>query len=381
MGSKRPLVIFRNRILPYSETFILAQGERLERFQAHYVGLRRVRGLESPADRTVVLNPGGFRGALRELAYSVLGRVPERYREIGRLAPALVHAHFGTSGIRALPLARRLGVPLVVTFHGSDATRHDHSARGSTLRRWQYLRGRRTLAREAALIVAVSTFIKDSLIEKGFPPDKIVVHHIGVDTDYFTVRSPVPREPIVLFVGRLVEKKGCEFLMRAMGAVQESHPEAELVILGDGPLRSRLESQAESLRRVRFLGAVTPDEVREWMSRARVLSVPSIRAASGDAEGFGMVFAEAAALGLPVASFASGGIVESVAHQETGFLAAERDWEALGRYISRFLEDSELWNRMSRAGQQRVRSQFNLAVQTRKLEGLYEEVLRRPRGA
>ena len=94
-----------------------------------------------------------------------------------------------------------------------------------------------------------------------------------------------------------------------------------------------------------------------------------------------MVFAEAAALGLPVASFASGGIVESVAHQETGFLAAERDWEALGRYISRFLEDSELWHRMSRAGQRRVRAQFNLTVQTRKLEGLYEEVLRRPRGA
>jgi len=377
MRSKRPLVIFRNRILPYSETFILAQGERLERFQAHYVGLRRVRGLECPADRTIVLNCGGLRGALRELAYSVLGRVPERYREISRLAPALVHAHFGTSGIRALPLSRHLRVPLVVTFHGSDATRHDHSARGSTLRRWQYLRSRHTLAREAALIVAVSTFIKDSLIEKGFPAEKIVVHYIGVDTEIFSVRSPVPREPIVLFVGRLVEKKGCEFLIRAMGQVQRSHPEAALVILGDGPLRSLLESQARSLRRVRFLGAVSPDEVRKWMTRARVLSVPSVRAASGDAEGFGMVFAEANALGLPVASFASGGIVESVAHRETGLLAAERDWETLGRYISELFDDAELWDRMSRAGRRRVRARFDLAVQTRKLEGLYEEVLNR----
>ena len=90
-----------------------------------------------------------------------------------------------------------------------------------------------------------------------------------------------------------------------------------------------------------------------------------------------MVFAEANALGLPVASFASGGIVESVAHQETGLLAPERDWEALGRYISQLLEDSDLWNRMSRAGERRVRARFDLTVQTRKLEDLYEEVLKR----
>jgi colanic acid/amylovoran biosynthesis glycosyltransferase len=377
MGSIRPVVIFRNRILPYSETFILAQGERLERFQAHYVGLRLARGLEAPADRTVVLNRGGLAGALREFAYSGFGRVPDRYADLGRLGPALLHAHFGTSGIRALPLTRRLGVPLVVTFHGSDATRHDHSARGSWLRRRQYLRARHTLAREAALIIAVSPFIKDSLIEKGFPEDKIVVHYIGVDTDYFTVRRPVPREPVVLFVGRLVEKKGCEYLIRAMGAVQQSHPDAELVILGDGPLRARLEEQAGSQRKVRFLGAVSPGEVKDWMTRARVLSVPSVRAASGDAEGFGMVFAEANALGLPVASFASGGIVESVAHGETGLLAAERDWETLGHNISKLLEDPELWDRMSRAGERRVRERFDLTKQTRKLEDLYDEVLSR----
>lgn len=375
MSGKKPVVIFRNRLLPYSETFILAQGERLQRFQAHYAGLRKVRGLETPADRTVTLNHGGFSGAAREFAYSVFGSVPRRFRELGRLAPALVHAHFGTSGIRALPLARRLGVPLVVTFHGSDATRHDRYARGSLLRRRQYLRRRRTLAHEAALIVAVSDFIKDSLVEKGFPAEKIVVHHIGVDTDYFRLVSPATREPVVLFVGRLVEKKGCEFLIRAMQKVQQTHPEAELVVLGDGPLRARLESQARALNRVRFLGSVPPAEVKQWMCRARVFSVPSIRAESGDAEGFGMVFAEANALGLPVASFASGGIVTSVAHEETGLLAEERDWEALAANISRLFRDHDLWQRMSRAGETRVRTHFNLANQTRKLEELYDEVL------
>ena len=162
-----------------------------------------------------------------------------------------------------------------------------------------------------------------------------------------------------------------------MGKVQQSHPDAELVILGDGPLRARLEAQAGSLGRVRFLGAVSPDEVKDWMARSRVLSVPSVRAASGDAEGFGMVFAEANALGLPVASFASGGIVESVAHEETGLLAAERDWETLAHNISKLLADSALWDRMSRAGVKRVRDRFDLTTQTRKLEDLYDEVLSR----
>ena len=96
-------------------------------------------------------------------------------------------------------------------------------------------------------------------------------------------------------------------------------------------------------------------------------------AANGDAETFGMVFAEAQAMGLPVVSFASGGIPESVAHEKTGLLAPERDWEKLAQYLLQILQSPELWRKFSHAGPEHVRRNFDLATQTKKLEQLYND--------
>lgn len=162
-----------------------------------------------------------------------------------------------------------------------------------------------------------------------------------------------------------------------MSKVQAIRPEVELVVIGNGPLRSALEQLAgELLCRYRFLGTQSPESVQAWMNRAQVFSVPSITAKSGDAEGFGIVFAEAQAMGLPVVSFASGGVVEAVAHGETGFLATERDWEALAKHIIYLLKDETLRQQFSQKGQERVRTLFNLHNQTRVLEDIYDSVLR-----
>ena len=160
-----------------------------------------------------------------------------------------------------------------------------------------------------------------------------------------------------------------------MGKVQAAMPEVELVVIGDGLLRSSLEQQAKtSLRRYRFLGVQPPEIVRDWMHQAQVFCVPSITAKSGDSEGFGLVFTEAQAIGLPVVSNASGGITEAVKHGETGFLVAERDAEGLAAYILRLLEDRDLWQQFSCRGQERVRSVFDLHSQTKKLESIYDKV-------
>ncbi len=111
------------------------------------------------------------------------------------------------------------------------------------------------------------------------------------------------------------------------------------------------------------------------MNCARVFSVPSVTSVSGASEGFGIVFAEAQAMGLPVASFATGGIPEVVSHGETGLLAAERDWEGLARHISSLLSNDSLWRRLSAAGQARVRDLFDLRRQTGALEEIYDRVL------
>lgn len=229
---------------------------------------------------------------------------------------------------------------------------------------------------EGRLFLAVSKYIKGRLVDVGFPPEKVVVHYNGVDTGLFRPDPETEREPVVLFVGRLVEKKGCEYLVRAMARVQEDVPEAELVAIGTGPLRAQLEELArKTLRRYRFLGALPPEEVRAWMGRSSVLSVPSVTASTGDAEGFGLVFAEAQAMGLPVASFDGGPIPEVVAHGETGFLAPERNWEVLAGYISRVLRDENLRRQMGERGVDRVREKFDLRERTSALEEIYASVL------
>jgi glycosyltransferase involved in cell wall biosynthesis len=168
----------------------------------------------------------------------------------------------------------------------------------------------------------------------GYPQDKLQVHYIGTDVNRFK-SSPQTRDSnLVLFVGRLVEKKGCEYLMRAMELVQIERPESKLVVIGDGPLRQSLECLARTTNiRCSFLGAQPSASVAEWLGRARVFCAPSVTAANGDSEGLGLVFAEAQATGTPVVSFKHGGVPEVVRDGDTGLLAAERDHQGLARHL------------------------------------------------
>lgn len=376
MPSKPAVAIYRDWLLPPSETFVLGQAEALRRFTPYYVGSRLKEGLLTPQERTLVVNRGGLMGRAIEVSYKLTGFAPNFLHHLQKLNPVLIHAHFGTGGSQALPLSRRLNIPLLVTYHGYDELITDEFAQHSYFSHRVYVRRREVLKREAALFIAVSNYSKENLIKQDFPADKIVVHYIGIDTDVFQPDPTVEREPVVLFVARLVEKKGCEYLIRAMSKVQEVRPDVELVILGDGELRPSLEQLAEKkLRRYRFLGLQPPEIVKAWMNRAKIFSVPSITAKSGEAEGFGMVFAEAQAMELPVVSFASGALPESVAHDEVGLLAAEGDWEELGKHILLLLEDDSVWHRFSKAGPKRVNNLFNLQKQTRVLEDIYEKVL------
>jgi glycosyltransferase involved in cell wall biosynthesis len=106
-----------------------------------------------------------------------------------------------------------------------------------------------------------------------------------------------------------------------------------------------------------------------------VFCTPSVTAASGDAEGFGLVFAEAQSMGLPVVSFRSGGVVEAVADGETVLLVNERDENALAEAILRLLGDAGMWNAFSKAGRHRVRTLFDLNTQTMQLEQLYASAI------
>ena len=371
MSRSPNILVYRNMLLNASETFIKEQTESLRQFIPYYAGLRLKGEIPLPADRTLFLSKGSLFGKVKERVAQTYGFPCSFVRKVRHLNPMLVHSHFGQDAAVVLPLVEQLSLPLIVTFHGFDITTRDECADSSLTQRI-YFQRRSALRKKAALFIAVSRFIQKHLIEKGFPEEKIRLHYIGVDTQYFSPQRLPAEGNVVLFVGRLVEKKGCQYLIDAVSRIQNHLPDLQLVVIGDGPLRSSLETIASrKLRNALFLGWQTHEAVRAWMQKARVFCVPSHTARSGDSEGFGIVFAEAQAVGLPVVSFASGGVPEAVAHAETGLLAPEGNLDELAGHLFRLLSDQELWQSFSHRGRDRICRLFDLQSQSSRLEELY----------
>jgi colanic acid/amylovoran biosynthesis glycosyltransferase len=371
------VLIYRDELLPLSETFIQAQAAALVHFKPHFAGLKPALRTLPLGDLTAFFSSSKGRwGTAACKAYRFFPYAPAFHERVKRFAPDLIHAHFALDGANALKMQSLLQVPLVVTLHGADVTTNDKIFR-QTLGGRRYLYRRTKLWQKASCFLCVSPAIRRRALEGGFPEQKLRVHYIGVDCNDVSNSSSESRDPnLVLFVGRLVEKKGCEYLLRAMQNLRLNAPAAHLVVIGDGPLRAKLENLARQLGiNAEFLGALRSEDVRRWMLKARVLCNPSVTAKSGDSEGFGMVFAEAQALGTPVASTLHSAIPDVVRHGETGLLAPERDYQTLGRHLTTLLKDEATWKAYSQRGMEWIRERFNIEKQTAELEAIYTQLI------
>ncbi|MGC8550180.1 MAG: glycosyltransferase [Acidobacteriaceae bacterium] len=367
------VLLLRAELLPGSETFVAAQAVALRRYEAGFAGLKRVRdGLDVPGVVAVLDERGGWAGKAARLAYLRTGFTAGFERALREWRANVAHVHFAMDACAFLPVLRRLGVPFVVTLHGYDVGLSDAAHAGCAAGR-MFLRRRAALWREAARFACVSEHLRRVAAERGFPEEKLRVHVTGVAVREFALRGG--REPVALFVGRLVEKKGCRVLLEAWKAVEQELPEARLVVIGDGPLRGDLEGWARMhLRRFSFAGARTPAEVRGWMERAAVLAAPSVRAMDGDTEGLPTVVLEAMERGVAVVASDGTGAEEAVAAGETGFLTVQGDAEGLAKRLICLLRDEALAHGMGTRGRRRVEERFDIARQTEGLERIYDEV-------
>lgn len=374
---KPTVIIYRDRLLYPSETFIREQAESMRRFTPYYVGARPTNGLKTPPERTLLIGDVGPTGRCKEILFKGLHLAPFLMPHLRRLRPQLVHAHFGLDAVEVMPLAAKLGVPLVATYHGHDVNVAD-AITAKHRRGRRYLRLRHQLRDFCGLNIVVSRSVERDLRARGFVDRNIFLHYIGVDVDKFRPDPAQLREDVVLFVGRLVEMKGCEFAIRAMAEVQQQHRGVRLVLIGDGVLRPELEQLARTLNcNAEFLGVQPPHMVWSWMNRARIFCTPSVSARSGNVETFGIVFIEAQSMELPVVSTTAGGIPEAVEDGVTGLLAPERDHRALAGHLHTLLSDNALCQRLSWAGRERVCRNFNLLTQTTILESKYEQLIER----
>ncbi len=231
-------------------------------------------------------------------------------------------------------------IPYVLVGHGGDVT----SLNVAVIRQ---LKAR--ACEKAGKVTVVSGELKTQL-GKYFTASSVEVISMGCDTKKF---NPSNRNPgyfghkerkTVLFVGRLAEKKGIEYLIEAVRNI-----DAKVVIVGEGPLREKLVNQASGLGdKVEFYGAKQHAELAKIYASADIFVAPSVTAKDGDKEGMPTTIMEAMASGIPVVASDSGGISEIVKDGENGFLVGERDVAGLREKISLLLGDADLREKLGR---------------------------------
>jgi colanic acid/amylovoran biosynthesis glycosyltransferase len=372
------VLVFAERMLPSTQTFIPLQVKELKRYRPRYAGL-------IPADRNYPLTSAPIllaanrsrRSRVRRELYRWTGYGPHFHRELARAEPQLIHAHFAEGSSAAVAMSRQLNLPLLVHLRGGAEVMSERELRRHMFE-WPFLAFRRQLWRRASGFLCVSQYILDKALKAGFPAEKLRVQYTGMHCEAFTPKLAVAeKDPnLIIYVGRLVPYKGCDYLLRAVARVQKRHLGARLLVIGDGHFRPALESLARELQvNALFLGEQPQSVIRPWLEKARVFCGPSVTVEGGMSEAFGNVFSEAQSMGVPVVSFRHGGIPETMQEGVTGLLAPERDTDRLAEHLERFLVDEEFWARAREQGMTWVREKFSVERQTEKLELLYDRAI------
>jgi len=278
--------------------------------------------------------------------------------EVERRNICHIHAHFaGNATTLALVVERLTGVPFSFTAHAYDIFAD------------QVILKEKIEA--ARFIVAISEYNKRFLVEYAGNPEiaaKIHVIHSGISVADFspeaqTALIPSTAPPLILSIGRLMEKKGFPFLIRACKHLHNRGYHVRCVIVGSGPQEETLRHLVHDLEledRIELPGWLDQTQVRAYLEEAAIFALPCIVAANGDRDGIPAVLMEAMAMAKPCVSTTVSGIPELIENDHSGLLVPEKDEIALADALSRLLDDPQLAGRLGQAGREKVCRAFNL---------------------
>jgi glycosyltransferase involved in cell wall biosynthesis len=289
----------------------------------------------------------------------------------------VMHGHWVVPG-GVIAAAARPRLPLVVSLHGSDVFVAEKTppARIAAAR----------VFRRAGFVTACSADLATRAIALGAAPDRLAVVPYGVDTVRFApsadARARLRRStgldaaaPVLFAAGRLVRKKGFEYLIDALTRLD---PAVRLVLAGGGDLDGELRARAAAAGvagRVRFLGDVSQDTVAAWLAAADVAAVPSVRDDSGNVDGLPNTVLEALASGTPVVATPAGGIGSVIDDGQNGLIVPEKDGSALADAIAALLSDRGRAERLGAAARDRVAARFGWAATAAAFENAYDRAL------
>jgi len=276
-----------------------------------------------------------------------------------------LHAHFGTSAATVARLTSLLtGVPYTFTAHAKDIFHEYVDAEGL---------GQKIA--DAAAVVTVSDY-NVAHLRTEYPrfADKLVRIYNGLPISLFHFSPYGEREPLILAVGRLVEKKGLCDLVSACKIIHENGGTFRCDIVGGGEEESTLRRKILSAgleNFVRLTGPLPSDAVADRLRQASVLVAPCVTASTGDRDGLPTILLEAMALGTPIIGTDVTGIPEVVQHERTGLLVPEKEPQLLASCINRLLQDSELAASLAKAARALVEQEFNIERNAAKIRALF----------
>lgn len=362
------VLVWRSTLLAPSETFVRNHADNATARGGGLAGLRRIESSLCRDSDFGVYGTGAI-GRIQAKVARVTGRSLRLEAYLRRMRPDVIHAHFGYDAAVIRPFARRLRIPLVLTVHGVDVTA---MAEGESRQKRRYRKRLLRVFADARLVLAVSTFIRERAVALGAAEANTRLHYSGIPTAQL---SDHPRTIDVLFVGRLVPKKGVDDLIRALKHVQAVLPVAARIV-GDGPLFDDLRRLADELSvNVEFVGALPPDDVRDLMDRTKVMAVPSKTAPDGDSEGLPTTVLEAAERGMGIVATRHSGIPDAINDGVEGLLSDEGDYVALAENMLRLLQDDKRRQSLGVRARASVVERFNSARQMERLWEHYADIL------
>lgn len=351
------IAVVRSVFLPISETFIYGEIRQMKRYEP-YIFCEKKQNKDCFPHKNVIISPN----------YHKLESMLENNHI------KLIHARFGTSGIRMLPLKEKWRVPLVTSFHGCDSP--------STDKMKKRIKSLLRLFSIGECFTVPCQAMKDELIKYGCPANKVTVQYSGIDLNQFLYKEryfPSDGQVRIVYVGRLVEKKGAALLIRAFQQVNQIYPQAQLSIIGDGILAKKLKRLTKELKlqhHISFLGALPHHQVAKHLEQSHIFCLPSMKDRVGNIEGIPNAIKEAMACGLPVISTLHSGIPELIDNGQTGHLVAEKDSNELARKLIDLMKHPDTWRQLGLKARLKIETDFNREKQTEKLELLFDQVIK-----
>ena len=280
----------------------------------------------------------------------------------------VVLAEYGTAGSFITPICKNLDIPLLVHFHGFDASRKDILN--------TFKKGYQLMFSYATKIIVVSHAMKQALVGQSCPETKLLINTCGPHPDYLKIK-PNLESNYIISVGRHTYKKAPYLMILAFQKVLEQQPHLKLKMIGDGELFDVSKNLVKSLgleNDIILLGGLERKEIIKHLQSAFLFVQHSLVALNGDSEGTPVGIIEAMAAGLPIVSTRHAGIPDVVTENETGFLVDEGDINAMAEQILTLADNRDLAGSFGKKGNERILSEFTLQKHLETINRLIEEI-------